>query len=258
MFAWQLYQHRDLVSSHCLHATSENEAVEFRRLGFKQPIILVPNGVSLPKSIAADETAGSSGVREVLFLSRIHPVKGLPNLIEAWQHAKRPGWRLSIVGSDEDGHKAELQQQIIQNGLRDSVAIYDAVHSEAKWTLLRNADVVVLPSFSENFGIVVAEALAVCTPVITTTGTPWDRVVNNDCGWYVEPTTEGLLSGLTDAMQQSPSKLRLMGERGREWVLSTYAWSDIGHRMISAYAQLLGVAAEECSSHYPADIRRAA
>ena len=240
--AWQLYQHRDLLSSACLRASSESEAEQLCRLGFEQKVVTVPNGVTLPKTpLSRDDNHDTEQtiIREVLFLSRIHPVKGLPHLIEAWQRVVRPGWRLRIVGPDEGGHLAEIRNLINRKQLHNSVAICDAVLSEEKWTLLRDADLVVLPSFSENFGVVVTEALAVGTPVVTTTGTPWKDLVSERCGWYVAPSADGIATALSDAMNQSPEARTKMGERGREWVLKTYSWTDIGQRMVAVYQRLL-------------------
>lgn len=243
LLAWLLYQHRDLLSCSCLHATSQSEVDQFRRLGLKQPIVYLPNGVALPNPLetaSIESELQASETREALFLSRIHPVKGLPNLIEAWNNVRRPGWRLRIVGSDEDGHKSVIKSLITEHRLNDSVTIEEAVHSDMKWTLLRNADFLVLPSFSENFGIVVAEALAAGTPVITTTGTPWKRVLEKQCGWYVAPTADGIAKALTIAMGTTKPELKEMGHRGKEWVREEFSWQDIGQKMLTAYCAVLG------------------
>ena len=151
--AWRLYQHRDLASSCCLHATSDSESRQFRTLGFHQPIISLPNGVTVPKSHEfGAQHPPDEGAREVLFLSRIHPVKGLLNLTEAWKQFADPQWRLKIVGSGEDGHLAEVQQKVRSLNLQHRIEFHEAVHSNRKWELLQQASVVVLPSFSENFG----------------------------------------------------------------------------------------------------------
>lgn len=245
--AWKLYQHRDLLSCTSLHATSEAEAVQFRRLGLNQPVIILPNGVSLPESQHQQHVDNQSTKREVVFLSRIHPKKGLLNLITAWKQVARDGWQLRIVGSDEGGHRREIENAVTENALQGSVMVSDPVYSEEKWDLLRNADVMVLPSFSENFGIVVAEALAVGTPVITTTGTPWSKLQEHRCGWYVEPTSEGIAASLSTAMSSSREELAAMGDRGRRWVRQEFQWSEIGHRMLQSYEWLL--------SRSPADDR---
>ena len=241
-----MYQYRDLRSCSCLHSTSEAEARQFRRLGLQQPIVLLPNGVELPDDKSGkfphedSDDAGNSVRREVLFLSRIHPVKGLPNLIKAWKIVANPDWALKIVGSDEEGDKKEILGLIKDLNLQDTIIVEDAVYGDQKWALLKKADVVVLPSYSENFGIVVAESLSVGTPIITTTGTPWERVVSEGCGWFVAPTIEGMAIGLGSAMRQSQTQLSQMGNLGRAWVQKEFGWRDIGNKMIAAYQFLLG------------------
>ena len=240
--AWWLYQHRDLRTAAGIHVTSDTEAEQVRRLGLINPIINVPHGLTLPNPTAQDwqSPPEATTTREILFLSRIHPVKGLFNLIDAWQQCQRDDWRLRIVGPDEDGHRRRLEAVVAAKDLSGSVKIEDGVHSNRKWQMLRRADVVVLPSFSENFGIIVAESLAVGTPVITTTGTPWERVIAKRCGWYVEPTASGLNEALTAAMNTSVSELHEMGRHGERWIRQDFAWADIGKQMISAYDWLLG------------------
>lgn len=237
--AWRLYQHRDLRSADCLHATSAAEVQRFRELGFSQPIIQLPNGVPLPDAVAP-QTAPSSK-REFLFLSRIHPVKGLENLVTAWSRVEHENWRLRIVGSDEDGHGRVIARQIAELGLQDSVSLEGSVNGHEKWRQMAQADVFVLPSFSENFGIVVAEALAAGTPVITTTGTPWARVREQKCGWWVDPTAGALATGLKHAMSVPPQELEAMGQRGRDWARAEFSWELIGQRMLQAYERLFDV-----------------
>lgn len=239
--AWLLYQRRDLASSTSLHATSQSEAQQFRRLGFTQPITLLPNGVGLP-DVAVTERAQQPAYdkREILFLSRIHPVKGLLNLVAAWKNCVHENWRLRIVGDDEGGHRQAVADAISSLELNDSVQVEAAVHSSEKWSLLQRADVVILPSVSENFGIVVAEALAVGTPAITTTGTPWQQLTGMRCGWYVDPSVEGLSSALQSAMSCSREQLHEMGARGQQWVREEFSWNDIGMKMLQAYQCLAG------------------
>lgn len=239
--AWRLYQHRDLKLSQCLHATSESEARQFRTLGFTQPVVLLPNGVTLPTAIQSLELKNTprSKQREVLFLSRIHPVKGLLNLVAAWKNNVTEGWILRIVGDSEDGHETAVRTAIDDAGLDKSVRIEPAVHSAEKWNYMRRADIVVLPSASENFGIVVAEALAVGTPVITTTGTPWQRLIDYDCGWYVEPSIDGLSEALRSSMSTAAERLGEMGNRGKTWVQDEFSWSDLSMKMLQTYNWLL-------------------
>lgn len=257
--AWTLYQYRDLLSATSLHATSESEARQFRRIGLRQPIIQLPNGVGLPED---DESTiqKHSAKKEALFLSRLHPVKGLENLLTAWRQVSPSDWMLKIVGSDEDNYRSKLQELIQSLGLGQSVQLCEGVHTNQKWSLLRNAEFLVLPSFSENFGIVAAEALGVGTPVLTTTGTPWSEIPKRKCGWYVEPTVEGIVSGLREAMASTSAELMAMGNRGRVWMQSSFSWEDIGRRMLNSYDWLLS-GKNSGENEHPAQIetvRRAA
>ncbi len=241
--AWQLYQQRDLQSCAGLHATSDAEVSHLRSLGLTQPVVLLPNGVSSPPPENQPEKSLSNnqpGKREVIFLSRIHPKKGIINLVNAWKQIACDEWLLRIVGSDEANHRKEVENAINENGLQNCVVINDAVYSNKKWDLLRKADVMILPSFSENFGIVVAESLSVGTPVITTTETPWEKVLTKNCGWYTEPSVPGIVQALRAAMLTPKVELLAMGRRGQEWIGSEFSWNDIGQRMLGGYDWILG------------------
>jgi glycosyltransferase involved in cell wall biosynthesis len=113
--------------------------------------------------------------------------------------------------------------------------------------LYRSADLFVLPSHSENFGLVVAEALASGVPVITTRGTPWEELVAHRCGWWVEKTTDSLAEALRDAMSRTDEERREMGERGRQLIEQKYTWSSVAAQMKSVYEWVLGKAPKpEC------------
>jgi glycosyltransferase involved in cell wall biosynthesis len=171
----------------------------------------------------------------VLFLSRIHPVKGLPMLIDAWSQVDPDGWRLVIAGPDEEGHRAEVESKVRERALADVVDFVGPVSNDEKWTLYRNSDLFVLPTYSENFGIVVAEALASGCPVLTTTGAPWQMLEEHGCGWWVEPTAEQVASALREAVERSNHDRSAMGKRGRELVKRRFSWSSIAERLVQTY-----------------------
>jgi len=174
--AWVLYQRRALGLTAAFQATSETEAEDIRRAGLRQPIAVIPHGVHVPHGAG---TAGwrsddrSAERRTALFLSRVHPIKGLPDLVEAWHRVRPEGWRLLIAGPDEGGHRAEVERLVGALDLQREVSFVGPVSDDEKWDLYRGADLFVLPTHSENFGIVVAEALGVGLPVLTTRGAPW-------------------------------------------------------------------------------------
>jgi glycosyltransferase involved in cell wall biosynthesis len=246
--AWWFYQHLDLRSAQVLHATAEQEAINLRRLGFRQPIAIIPNGVDfatldmVPRDISAgyEKKFDNNAYKTLLFLGRIHPVKGLLELVEAWGRIRPKGWRVTIAGPDEAGHRAELEAHIAHKGLTADFEFVGAVNGEEKVALYRSAELFVLPSFSENFGVVVAEALACGVPVVTTTGTPWKRLVTYRCGWWIDIGVDSLTVALNEAMSTSSEELKAMGERGRLHAVSTYGWSVIAEQMLDVYRWMLG------------------
>ena len=236
--AWNLYQRRDLESAAVLHATAEQEAESFRNLGLRNPIAIIPHGTDLPEW--RDLTYPKGSPRKMLFVSRIHPVKGLLNLVQAWQLIKPSGWKMIIAGPDEGGHQPIVEAAIQQAGLQNDFEFTGSVYGDEKEALYRSADLFVLPTFSENFGLVVAEALACGVPVITTKGAPWQGLHTHRCGWWIDIGVEPLAAALREAMNLPPDTLRDMGRRGRAYVEQNFGWPGIAQQMLSVYRWVLG------------------
>jgi glycosyltransferase involved in cell wall biosynthesis len=191
-------------------------------------VALIPNGVS-------DEWFASQGdasrIREkldlpldrkvMLYLSRIHPVKGIPMLLEAVSRTEefKRDWVLVIAGMEEEGHEGELVQLVQQLGLRECVRF-------------------VGPLF-HHFAIAVAEALGAGIPVLTTKGAPWSQIVDEGCGWWVEPSPDGLEAGLERVLATDAAELVAMGARGRSWVSEEFTWDRVGQMCLGLYEWLL-------------------
>lgn len=234
------YQGYDLHHAAALHATSSIEAGRIRAIGHgDRPIVICPNGVNLPESLPP-WTNGKGGVKKMLFFSRIHKVKGLLDLVRAWATVGPQGWILEIVGNDETNYWPVVASEIARLGVAGQIVRSDFVPDEKKWEKYRSADCFVLPSYSENFGIVVAEALYAGLPVITTTGTPWkDLNEYPKSGWWIEPGAEALVKTFKDVMSLSAVDLKNMGEDGHRLVLLKYSWPSIAKAMKKAYEGIL-------------------
>lgn len=237
--AWYLYQGRDIRLAAALHATAASEVHQIGLLGLPGPVHVVPNGVDLPEG-RVSEGGGGDGVRTALFMGRVHPVKGLPMLVEAWRQVGPAGWRLRVVGPDEGGHRGEVEAMVSRAGLGAEWSFEGPFDGDAKREAFESASLLVLPTYTESFGMVVAEALAHGVPVITTQGAPWERLPLEGCGWWTAVSPEGLAGAMEEAFGMAPEELRVMGERGRLWVQRDFSWSSIAVGMRGVYEKVLG------------------
>ena len=238
---WFAYVKRDLQAVSLFVATSEREVESIRRCGFRQPVAYVPNGVVPPDAEALTRLRKLSpplAVRVALFIGRIHPIKGLLNLIDAWHVARPVGWRLVLAGPDEGGHRRQVEEKISTHGLSSVISFTGEVRGAEKTRLFGAADLFILPSFSENFGVAVAEALAYGLPVITTTGTPWRELREYECGWWIAPDVGPLSQAISEACAMPDAALGAMGQRGRI-LAARYDWQRIASQTAAAYHWLL-------------------
>ena len=244
---WKLLQGPVIRRASCIHATSGQEYEELRAFGLRQPIAVIPNGIDLPELIP-EPLAADGRERVVLFLGRLHPKKGMELLLRAWARVEsaHSGWRLSLVGPGEERYVRELQALSRSLDL-GRVSFGRAIYGAAKWDVYRAADLFVLPSLNENFGLTAAEALAAATPVIATTGTPWSRLEAEGCGWWVEPTPDALAAALTAAMAMPRPALHEMGKKARGWMGRDFSWNRVAQDMADVYAWLIGRAEQPAS-----------
>lgn len=232
---WNILQKWSLTRAAFFHATAENEYAAIRRLGFRQPVAIVPNGIDLPV-ISTRMREFESNERTLLFLSRLHPSKGVDMLLRAWARLQDlyPEWRLDISGPGDARYVLELQglaKSLATKKVRFAGALYGADKERA----YQSADLFVLPTYTENFGIVVAEALASGCPVITTKGAPWAGLIEHRAGWWIDIGVESLQIALHEAMAQPPETLQRMGVNGRTWMERDFGWDGIGQRMADTY-----------------------
>lgn len=239
--ALALFQRKDLENAVCIHATARSEAENIRQLGFKNPIAVIPNGIDVME-FPFHSKEKNKKERTILFLSRIHPKKGIELLIEAWQKldkALKINWKIEIAGNGDSAYVESLQKLIDEKCLAKEIHIIGPQFGEAKLKAYQQADLFVLPTYSENFGIVVAEALACGVPVITTKGAPWEELNTKNAGWWIEIGIESLVESLKQAMQLNDAERQQMGVNGRKLVEKNYSIESVAQKMIQLYQWIL-------------------
>ena len=199
---------------------------------------MIPNAAVAP-TILPVKRSDKRAVSQVLFLSRIHPKKGLFDLVNAWALIRPARWRLLIVGGSELGHREEVAALIHSCGLQDAIQLAPQVSEQNKWSVYAESDLFVLPSYSENFGVVVAEAMLMGLPVITTTATPWSILEEASCGWHIETGVEPLTATLRVAFDTPIDQLAAMGARGRLVVSERFDWGRIAQQMAGFYSWMV-------------------
>ncbi|HEY1070148.1 MAG TPA: glycosyltransferase [Thermomonas sp.] len=229
---WPL-QRRVLARADLLHATSEAEYHDIRARGFRAPVAVIPNGIDVPPLAPRRP---QDGPRTLLFLGRLHPVKGIDRLLDAWAalEAMFPEWQLVIAGKGERAHEAAIRAQVARLGLQ-RVRFPGPLYGEDKAAAYRAADLFVLPTHSENFGMAVAEALAHGCPAIVSKGAPWSGLEREGCGGWIDHDVPTLQAALSHAMRLPETERRAMGLRGHAWMEREFGWASIAARMSAGY-----------------------
>jgi glycosyltransferase involved in cell wall biosynthesis len=242
--AFQLMERAALAGAEFLHATSQAEAAVLESLDLGAPVIVVPNGVDVAAaSHVAPEFRLRLGIARdafvILFLGRVHPIKRLDLLADAFAalRAGHSAAHLVIAGPDDRGHLAEIMTRLTAHA--GYVHAIDSVDERGKWSLLRDADALVLCSDSESFGLVVVEAMAAAVPVVVTQTCPWREIEAHGSGFYVEHS----VAAIAEALRRLAANRGLaagMGARGAAFVRDRYSWDAIGSQMAARYDAALG------------------
>ena len=144
-----------------------------------------------------------------------------------------------MSGELEKDYEAKVKARVNELGLQDQFIFTGALNDDEKWQAYARADLFVLPTYSENFGIVVAEALWAGLPVITTKGTPWAEL-KSGCGWWIDlPPKDSLKCALSEAMSSAPGELAEMGRRGHRLVEEKYTWSAVVKPLIDGCCRVI-------------------
>jgi glycosyltransferase involved in cell wall biosynthesis len=256
--AWHLFESSHLRGARCLRALCQSEADSIRQLGLKNEIAVIPNGIDLPAEISSAappwKDVISPDKKVLLFLSRIHPKKGLVNLLKAWSQIQNSNWTLAIAGWEQGGHEAELKQLCIEqiisfSDIREpatsnqqpaTVLFLGPQFNAAKAACYRHCDAFVLPSFSEGLPMVVLEAWANAKPVLMTPECNLPEGFQSQTALKIETSEAGIAAGLHNLFAMRNAERAAMGNRGRALVESRFTWEQVGKQTRAVHEWILG------------------
>lgn len=249
--AMSLFQYEMLQKASCLHATEINEVKAIREIGITTPVALIPNGIDTIEFDAVSDSSNDAKIelgldenrRYILFLSRIDKKKGLDFLVRTFCQLadKYPDWDLLIAGPVQDSNYFDKINEFINSkNLKARVKYLGMCKGKTKINAYSASDIFVLPTYSENFGMVIGESLASKTPVITTTGTPWKVLDEINAGWCIELSEYNVYKTLDIAMSKTAVDLSNMGLNGYQYVKDNFSWDEVANEMHNVYEWILG------------------
>jgi glycosyltransferase involved in cell wall biosynthesis len=240
-----LVERANLNSSHALHLTSQQEQQEVSQLGLKSPSFILPHGLSIPPSIpdAKKRLRQRLELPEdepiILFMSRLHSKKGLDYLIPALGKLLDRPFTFVLAGSGSPEYEAEVGNLLLKSDINHRTYRVGFVEGEFKNLLLQGADLFVLTSHSENFGIAVLEALAAGTPVIATPGVALASVLQQErVGYVTELNIEAIASAIKHCLTH-PQETQAMGMFAHQLIWEKYTWNGIVTTLIPIYDSIL-------------------
>ena len=237
--AWWLYQRNDVQKAACVFTSAQMEAGHVSELGITTIKSVIPNGIetdAYPRKTSIDVVK-----KQVLFLSRVHMQKGIDLLVDAWKriHSDFADWQLLIVGNGEAEYINGLKLKVESLGLVDCVKILPPVFGDSKIQLYQQSALFCLPSYSESFGMAIAESMSCGTPVITTTNCPWNILNETNTGWCIDLSVDNLEHALREAMGMDANALYDMGQRASKLIYDNFDYRSVTRKTLRLYEWLL-------------------
>lgn len=244
-----LFQMKMFKEASCLHATEINELKAIRNLGIKTPVALISNAIEIEEfvKLSSQEEAKKNlnldkDKRYILFMSRIYSKKGLEYLINSFidlQH-NFPQWEILVAGPIYDKtYFDKINQNIKKSKIDNKVHYFGMVNGKKRLDLFASSELFILPAHTENFGMVIGEAMACSLPVITTQGTPWEVLNKKNAGWWIKLDDESITNALKEAMLKTKIELNEMGVNGYKIIKEDFTWDRVASQMKELYSWLL-------------------
>jgi len=244
--AWHMCDKHYIRRASCIHLFSRFEVPAVRSLRITAPIGVIPNGVdiwSLPEPCNfVQRYPELANKKLVLFLGRVHPTKGIYDLIDAWAElaVKYTDWHLVIVGNIEQRESRSINNAIEKNRLRRHLTVAGPQYDDARLEAYAAADVFVLPSYAEGFPVSLLEALACSIPVVYTSACNFPEASQCGAGYTYDAGVDGLVTHLHRILCLDDSERREMGRQGHKLIVDRYSWDIVTTEMLSLYEWLLG------------------
>ena len=234
----KLFQKRDLESVACIHATSEYEAKCIRALDIRTPISVIPNGVV---DYGLRHTYNNDGIIRFGFVGRTDPVKNINVLLEAWLSLgkKAQNCQLTIIGGGNNPKYLKKLHNFVKERNITNIEFTGLLPKEKALQEMAKLDYLILPSRSENFGMVIPEALSMGIPCIATKGTPWEELNTNNCGWWIDGNTESIADAIQNASATRSDDYKLMANNAINLVRDKYSIEKTVEELIKLYKRLI-------------------
>lgn len=237
-----LFEYKNLHSADCIHALCQSEYESIRKFGLKNPVAIIPNGITLPDH---PQYVRNGEMKTLLYIGRIHPKKGLREMIQGMAILKQrnasilDGWHIKIAGWDQNGYIKELKALVDENRLAGLVEFIGAIYGEKKEREFCHADAFILPSFSEGLPMSVLEAWAYKLPIVMTDYCNIPEGFDSNAAIRIEPNPERIAEGIEKLFTMGEADRNIMGSNGYVLVKNKFSWDNIAQQTIRLYEWIL-------------------
>lgn len=239
----KLWFDKDIRNAAAIHVTCEAEMNHIRALGYRGPVALIGNPVFVPdytKEIFETRATEHHSFLGVAFLGRLHPRKKVENLLSGVSLTQRRDIDVYIIGKGDESYEKYLRNEAKRLGLSQQVHFLGFLNGFDKYAQLGLIDCLFVPSDMENFGMIIPEALIVGTPVMASLGTPWKALNDERCGWWTDNSPESIAQVIKSLTSMSAEECLAMGQRGRDYILRTFAADKVASQINNLYQWILG------------------